>query len=122
MILAVLRVFLFVFLGDRVASVLDAPIPGPIIGLAVLLAYLVARKETDWEITKLFQLSSPHFPLLFLPVAAGVLPAWPLISQSWFLVLSAVTLGTLMTLCLTGLLAQTLFAAQDRTITEKRTC
>lgn len=95
-------------LGDVVAESLALPVPGAAVGLGILACVFVAQGGADAASGQLFDVISPHLPLLFIPAAAGVVANLDLLSQTWMPVAVAIVVGTAITLIVTGLVAQRL--------------
>jgi holin-like protein len=93
-------------LGDVISGMLAAPIPGSSIGMLLLASVFVARGGADSGSARLFDLASPHFPLFFIPAAVGVIASRELLAAAWLQVAAAIVVGTLVTIAVTGLLAQ----------------
>ena len=63
--------------GEIVSRLLSLPIPGPVIGLVLLLAFLIRRGKIDAPIDVVASALTKHLGLLFVPAAAGVVMYWP---------------------------------------------
>jgi holin-like protein len=95
-------------LGDAVANWSQLPVPGPAVGLGLLVGIFVIRGAPDQGLAKLFDAVSPFFPLFFVPAAAGIVANLELFAHAWVHVLAAVVLGTVATIAVTGIVAQLL--------------
>ena len=87
--------------GEVVAHVTGAPVPGPVIGMAVLLLVLVVRRAPEGTVHDAADALLPHLQLLFVPAGVGLVaygavlredgPALALaLVVSWLLGLAAV--------------------------------
>ncbi|QJE02229.1 CidA/LrgA family protein [Massilia forsythiae] len=94
---------LFQCLGEALAFLAGLPVPGPVLGMLLLLAALVA-----WP--RLFQVVESganellrHLSLLFLPAGVGIVAAAASGSGHWLAIVAAVVFSTLLTLAVTAL-------------------
>lgn len=59
--------------GEVVAHATGAPVPGPVIGMALLLLVLVVRRPPDdSSVHRAADALLPHLQLLFVPAGVGV--------------------------------------------------
>lgn len=71
------QILLFQGLGELLAHFLVPLIPGPVIGLVLLVAGLVMRKSVPATIDLVASALTQHLGLLFVPAAVGVVLFWP---------------------------------------------
>ena len=70
--------------GEIVSRLFSLPIPGPVIGLVLLLTFLIRRGKIDAPIDTVASALTRHLGLLFVPAAVGVVMFWPqLRTQFW---------------------------------------
>ena len=89
-------------IGELLARALSLPLPGPVVGMLLLLLALrwdVVRQPVS--LCAEFLLS--HLSLLFVPVGVGVMTHLSLVSQYGFRMLAVVVLSTLAGLAVTAL-------------------
>ena len=94
--------------GEVIAQFFALPVPGPVIGMALL--FLAWPWLGRWQ-ARLEQLSTQllaNFGLLFVPAGVGVMVHAHLLSMWWPALLAAVAAGTLGTLALGAWLMQRL--------------
>ncbi len=72
MIRGLVYILLFQGLGEIISKALSLPIPGPVIGLLLLLASLVVRDRLDPDLDQVASAFAQHLGLLFIPAAVGV--------------------------------------------------
>lgn len=65
-------ILIFQGLGEIISKVLGLPIPGPVIGLVLLLATLLIRGKIDSDLDMVASAFAQHLGLLFIPAAVGV--------------------------------------------------
>jgi putative effector of murein hydrolase LrgA (UPF0299 family) len=106
MLAAFAILLIFQCLGEGVAFLTGVPIPGPVIGMLLLFAALLAwpRLHETLEATAAGLLS--HLSLLFVPAGAGVVVAAASGSGQWFAILAAVAGSSLLALGVTALVMQ----------------
>lgn len=63
--------------GEIVSRLFSLPIPGPVIGLVLLLTFLIWRGKVDAPIDIVSSALTKHLGLLFVPAAVGVVMFWP---------------------------------------------
>jgi putative effector of murein hydrolase LrgA (UPF0299 family) len=114
MIQAIALILGLVVAGEATVEALALPLPGPALGLLALTALFCCRGGPDEATGRLFDATCPHFPVLFVPAAVGVVATLDSIALLWPLLVAAVVLGTLATVLATALTAQLLLAAADR--------
>ncbi len=94
-------------LGEGIARVTHAPLPGPVIGLIVMLVALnfaAVRGPVQAAAEALLT----HLSLLFVPVGVGVMVHTGLIAQYGFRMLAAIVLATWIGLAVTALVLSAL--------------
>lgn len=92
--------------GDSIAEILHMPAPGAMIGMIGLMTLFAARGGGDAGAASLFDTAAPHFPLVFIPAAVGVVVNVDLLAHAWLHVITAIVSGTAVTIAITGLLGQ----------------
>lgn len=76
--------------------------------MGFLALWLINWGGPDAAIAQLFDTTAPHFPLLFVPAAVGVVANLDLLALFWAQFVAAVVLGTCATILVAGLCAQAL--------------
>ena len=72
MIRGLVQILLFQGLGEIISKLLGLPIPGPVIGLVLLLATLLMRRRIDADLDLVATAFTQHLGPLFIPAAVGV--------------------------------------------------
>jgi len=72
MIRGLVQILLLQGLGEIISKLLGLPIPGPVIGLVILLATLLMRRRIDADLDLVATAFTQHLGLLFIPAAVGV--------------------------------------------------
>ncbi|MFC3123876.1 CidA/LrgA family protein [Pseudoroseomonas globiformis] len=104
--------------GEMLARLLHLPIPGPVIGMALLFAGLLLRDRLrpgstrpDPGMPGLGQVADgllSHLGLMFIPAGVAVVVYGPHLAREWAPMSLAIVIGTLGTIALTGRIAQAL--------------
>ena len=98
---------LFQCLGELLARGLHAPLPGPVLGLLILLLALNFRALRE-PVAAAAELLLSHLSLLFVPVGVGVMTHLDLIGQYGLRMLLAIALSTWIGLAVTALVLKAL--------------
>jgi holin-like protein len=108
---AVLLVFQLV--GEIVARAAGWPIPGPVVGMALLLAALQVRfPETDGLRTVSSGLLS-HLSILFVPAGVGVMLHAPRLAAEWPAIAVSLVVSTAAGIAVTGWVAARLSRGRE---------
>ena len=115
MLNSIFTILLFQLIGEFIQKFTEISIPGPVIGLILLLGVLLIRakyfKEYPSIENSLVNFSERflnYLPLLFIPVGVGVVMHLSLLEENLISVISIIVLGTLLTLALTGFIMEKL--------------
>jgi len=108
MLKSVFIILLYQLIGELLQKFFGLSIPGPVIGLVLLLlTLLLIQKRQRAVLIKedLFnsaEILLNYLPLLFIPVGVGVVMHLSLLEDNLASVVLVIILGTLLTLALTG--------------------
>lgn len=89
--------------GETMAKLFALPVPGPVIGMAILFVGLVIRRGLPAELDKSAGFLLSHLSLLFIPAGTGVVVHAKLIATEWLPISTALLLATAITIAVTGL-------------------
>jgi len=99
---------LFQLCGELIVRSFDLPLPGNVLGMALLLAALLfGVVRIEW-VLEAAELLLANMALLFVPVGVGVMLYFDLIAREWLPILSAMVLSTFVVMAVTGLVTQRL--------------
>ena len=90
-------------LGETLAQLAQLPIPGPVLGMLLLLGWLFLRGGVAEELGRTADTLLAHLSLLFVPAGVGVMLHWERVRAHWQALALALILGTLITLVVTAL-------------------
>lgn len=96
------------FVGEVVARGLDLPLPGPVLGLLILLGLLALRSGPDEAMRQTSGGLLRHLSLLFVPAGVGVVTQLDALRQDWLAIAGALLVSTALGLVVTGLVMQRL--------------
>jgi holin-like protein len=92
--------------GEAVASVGRLPVPGPVIGMAVLFCGLLLRRGMPEGLEASGGFLLRILPLLFVPAGVGIVTHLDVLARSWAAFAGAVVAGTAATIAAAGLVMQ----------------
>ena len=90
--------------GEILAKGLSSPVPGPVIGLVLLLATLLWRKRTDPDLQTVANGLTAHLGLLFVPAAVGVVSFLPMLSGHILSIFSVLVASVVLAMATTALM------------------
>ena len=99
--------------GEVVARVTGLPVPGPILGLVLLLAGLTLRGRPAPRREESANGLLAHLSLLFVPAGVGVVQYRPLPAWQWPAVSASVVGGAVVAIAVTGLVRRAVSRAPD---------
>lgn len=88
--------------GELIVLVSGLPLPGPVVGMAILFAGLLVRGEVPDGLQELAAGLLRHLSLLFVPAGVGVLLHLALISTEWLAISLSLVLSTAVTVAVTA--------------------
>ncbi|MBA3590693.1 MAG: CidA/LrgA family protein [Methylibium sp.] len=102
MIQGLATLLLFQSLGEAIAQLTGAPVPGPVMGLVALLAVLLLRQRRGKPVWAALAQAADgllaHLSIFFIPAAVGVMLYWePLAREglAWIVALLASTVAAI---------------------------
>lgn len=106
---AVLLVFQLA--GETCTQLLNLPVPGPVLGMALLFAAIALRPALGYALRTTTGGLLQHLSMLFVPAGVGVMLHANRLRDEWLAIVVAVVLGAVVTLAVTAL---TIRALADR--------
>ena len=98
MISGLVQILLFQSLGELVSKFLLPTLPGPVIGLVLLVVWLVLRKGINAELAMVADGFSQYLGLLFVPAAVGVVLFLPQLQANALAIMSALVGSVILTI------------------------
>ena len=112
MLAALTWLLLYQLTGEVLVHVLDIPVPGPVIGMALLFVTLVIRGHSERPIPRALQQTAntllQHLSLLFVPAGTGVMLYLQLIMDEWLPISVALIISTIGGMTVTALILRAL--------------
>ena len=87
--------------GEFIARGLGLPIPGPVLGLVILLAALALRPPLASSLRPTTQVILAHLSLMFVPAGVGVIGNLDVLSSDWARLLVVLILSTILSMLVT---------------------
>ena len=103
LISGLVQLLAFQGLGEIVSKFLLPLIPGPVIGLVLLVFFLMFRKDINAELDLVASILTQHLGLLFIPAAVGVVMFWPQLRSHAFAVVVALVGSVVLCIAVTAL-------------------
>lgn len=91
--------------GELLARAFALPVPGPVIGMALLLAALLARRAVPEALGRTADGLLAHLGLLFVPAGVGVVMHLEVLAADAAPIALAILGGTLVAIGITGRIA-----------------
>ena len=104
MIAGLVEILLFQGLGEIVSHFAIPMLPGPVVGLMLLLAWFRIRKSVPQAVETVADALVQHLGLLFVPAAVGVVMFWPQLRSHALAVAVALVVSVILTIAVTALL------------------
>jgi len=98
MISGLVQILLFQSLGELVSKFALPTLPGPVIGLVLLVIWLVLRKGINTELAMVADGFSRYLGLLFVPAAVGVVLFLPQLKANAVAIVSALIGSVILTI------------------------
>ncbi|QID17188.1 CidA/LrgA family protein [Nitrogeniibacter mangrovi] len=88
----------FQLIGEIITRLAGWPIPGPVIGMALLFLVLVLRRGPGEELSRTSNGLLSHLSLLFVPAGTGIMLHADRLASEWLPLAAALLASTLLTL------------------------
>ncbi len=101
---ALTLLLLYQLAGEVIVQFFTLPVPGPVVGMALLFATLVIRGGVPEDLRSTANGLLGHLSLLFVPAGAGVMMHFSRLGDEWPAIVVALIASTAITLAVTGVL------------------
>lgn len=95
-------------LGELIVLYLDIPVPGPVVGMALLFFALVIYGKIPEQLATTANGLLGQLSLLFVPAGVGVMTHLTLLGNQWLPLSASLIVSTLLTIAVTGVVMQRL--------------
>jgi holin-like protein len=102
MLFAITLLLLFQLAGETISLLFKLPIPGPVIGMALLFAALALRGGPGIELRETAQNLLQHLSLLFVPAGVGVMLHGQRMADEWLPIVVALVISTFLSIAVTA--------------------
>ncbi len=102
MLEALTALLVFQLIGETLSYAFGLPIPGPVIGMALLLVTLAWRRDLLARIRPTATTLLSHLSLLFVPAGVGVMVHFARLSDEGVAIVAAVVVSTLLAIVATA--------------------
>lgn len=108
MINTITLLLLYQLVGELLVRWLGLPIPGPVIGMALLFLTLLVRGRVSDEMRTGASALLQHLSLLFVPAGAGVMLHFQRVADEWLPITLALVISTFAGMAVTALVLRAL--------------
>ena len=88
--------------GEIISKLFSLPIPGPVTGLGLLLAFLIFRVKVDTPIEIVSSALVKNLGVLFVPAAVGVVMFLPQLKANFWAIGIALTISVIATIAVSA--------------------
>lgn len=105
---AITLLLVFQLIGEVLAQLFALPIPGPVIGMALLFGALALRGGPTNELRDTAQGLLQHLSLLFVPAGVGIMLHFRRVGDEWLPLAASLVGSTVITIAVTALVLRVL--------------
>lgn len=98
MIKGIITLLVFQFIGECITALFSLLIPGPVIGMVLLLIFLFIKKSSFDNLDSTVGFLLRYLPLLFIPAAMGIITQIDVLTKEFLAISLALFFGTLFAL------------------------
>ena len=115
-------IFFFQLFGEAIQKFFEISIPGPVIGLILLLLFFIfflkstSFKKIKKKISETSHQIINYLSLLFVPIGVGVVMHVNYLGDNLFKILAVITIGTLLTLVFTAFVMEKIINLQKKNV------
>jgi len=106
MISGLVQILLFQSIGELISKFVLPTLPGPVIGLVLLIIWLVLRKRINPELALVADGFSQYLGLLFVPAAVGVVLFLPQLQANALAIISALVGSVILTIATSAIVVR----------------
>lgn len=114
MLAMITLLLVYQLLGEIVVAALRLPIPGPVIGMALLFVTLAVRGQVNDDLRETASGLLRHLSLLFVPAGVGVMAHLGRLQHEWLPIAVSLVVSTLFTIAVTALVLRALLSRRTR--------
>lgn len=114
MLAAITLLLVYQLVGEVIVVALALPVPGPVIGMALLFITLVVRGTAGDDLRQTANGLLRHLSLLFVPAGVGVMAHLGRLRHEWLPISISLVVSTLVTIAVTAVVMRALLARRTR--------
>ncbi|CAN5118831.1 CidA/LrgA family protein [soil metagenome] len=103
---AICLVLVFQALGEVISFALHWPIPGPVLGMVLLIAWLFLRPRSADALRPNTTALLKHLSLFFIPACVGVMQHTDRIAREWFPIIVTIGVSSMLAMGVTALVIE----------------
>lgn len=108
MLVSLTQLLVCQLLGEVIARILSLTIPGPVVGMGLLLVLLLNLQSIPENLVSTSEGILSHLSLLFVPAGVGVVAHLTVLGNEWKPVIGSLVGSTVITILITGWVLQRL--------------
>lgn len=113
MLKGIITLLIFQFLGESISKLFELLVPGPVIGMLLLLVFLIIKKSSFESLDNAVSLHLRYLALLFVPAAMGVITQSDILSKEFLAISVSLFFGTIIALAFSAKLMDYLTIRQE---------
>ena len=113
MLKGIITLLVFQFLGECISKLFKLLVPGPVIGMILLVIFLIIKKSSFESLDHAVSLHLRYLPLLFIPAAMGIITQVSILSKEFLAISVSLILGTIIALAFSAKLMDYLTIRQE---------
>ncbi|AXX93461.1 hypothetical protein CPU12_10170 [Malaciobacter molluscorum LMG 25693] len=98
MLKGIIVLLFFQFIGECISKLFSLLVPGPVIGMILLLIFLMIRKSSFKSLDNAVFIHLRYLPMLFIPAAMGIITQVDILKKEFWAILISLLLGTIIAL------------------------
>ena len=116
MIAAIALLLFCQLLGEALNRGLGVPLPGPVLGMFLLFAWMKLRPAERPELKAVATWLIGHFAVLFVPATMGLIDEGPALARDGVAIFVACVAATLLTIAVTAFVFRWVSARDERAV------
>jgi len=101
-------------IGEAAVVLLQMPLPGPVVGMAILFTGLLVHGKIPTELEGMAGGLLANLSLLFVPAGVGIMLHADRVGAEFLPIAASLVVSTLITIVVTGWIMQKMTAAEDQ--------
>ena len=106
-------IVLFEAAGDLLQTLLKLPIPGPVIGMALLFVALIGKGRLPDGLDRAASGILCYLPMMFVPAGVGIMVHFELIRAEWLAICAALVVSSVLAIVITAATMRTIERARQ---------